>query len=130
MRGSETILLTEDEPAVRHLVATSLRQLGYTVLEADGGATAQRLAAEHQGPLDLLLTDVVMPNVGGRTLADALRQARPGLRVLFMSGYTSDALVRQGIEASRVAFIHKPFTPQSLAQKIREVLGSQVEHAP
>jgi DNA-binding NarL/FixJ family response regulator len=71
-----------------------------------------------------LVTDVVMPDVGGRALAEALRHSRPGLKVLFMSGYTNDALVRQGIEASRVAFIHKPFTPRALAEKIREVLES------
>lgn len=123
-------MLAEDEPVVRRLVVTSLRQLGYSVLEADGGVMAQRVAAEHEGKIDLLVTDVVMPNVGGRALAEALRQSRPGLRVLFMSGYTSDALVRQGIEASRVAFIHKPFTPRALAEKIREVLESSSPGVP
>ena len=123
LTGSGTVLLVEDEEMVRVLARRVLTESGYTVLEAAGGAEAVELAAEHPGPVDLLLTDVVMPGMSGRELADRLRPLRPEMRVLYTSGYTDDAIVRRGISASGTAFVAKPFTPDSLARKVREVLG-------
>ena len=121
-RGSETILLAEDEAGVRRLVGMALRLQGYTVLETDCGASACRAAAAYGGPIHLLVTDVVMPDFGGRELSDAIRVTRPGIAVLYVSGYMDDAVVRYGIEGSRDAFLQKPFTPLALAYKVREVL--------
>jgi PAS domain S-box-containing protein len=121
-RGAETVLLVEDESAVRSLLRRVLVSAGYTVLDAADGAEALRVAAAHGGPVDLLLTDVVMPGGGGRQLADALCASRPGLRVLFISGYTDDAVVRHGVTEEEVNFLHKPFTAAALAEKVREVL--------
>jgi two-component system, cell cycle sensor histidine kinase and response regulator CckA len=95
---------------------------GYTVLEAGAGADAVRTVDTHPGPVDLLVTDVVMPDLGGRDLADAVRTRRPGVKVLYVSGYTDDAVVRHGVEAATDAFLQKPFTPLTLARKIRAVL--------
>jgi PAS domain S-box-containing protein len=120
--GTETILLAEDEDGVRRVAAIVLRKQGYTVLEAGSGASALRAAAAFEGAIHLVLTDVVMPEGGGRELADQLRAARPDLRVLYMSGYIDDEIVRHGIETSRDAFLQKPFTPTALARKVREVL--------
>jgi PAS domain S-box-containing protein len=121
-RGNETILLAEDEAGVRRLVGMALRLQGYTVIEADCGATASRAAAAYSGAIHLLVTDVVMPDIGGRELADAIRVTRPDIAILYVSGYMDDAVVRYGIEGSRDAFLQKPFTPLALAQKVREVL--------
>jgi CheY-like chemotaxis protein len=123
-RGTETVLLVEDEPAVRALAARVLRQKGYAVLEAGGGREAVAAARAHRGRVHLLVTDVVMPGQGGRALAEALRADNPELRVLFVSGYTDDAMVRHGILADRVHFLQKPFTPAALAAKVREVLDA------
>jgi CheY-like chemotaxis protein len=122
IEGSETILLVEDEPVVRQLARRILEMNGYTVLEAGDVGDARRLCATHPGPIQLLLTDVVMPVMSGRGLADALSGLRPGMRVLYMSGYTDDAVMRHGIQAEGVPFLQKPFTPQGLAAKVREVL--------
>jgi CheY-like chemotaxis protein len=97
---------------------------GYSVLEASGGAEAIRMADQHTGPIHLLVTDVVMPRVGGREAAETLRTRRPGLKVLYMSGYTDDAVVRHGIVEATDAFLQKPFTPLALAHKVREVLDA------
>jgi CheY-like chemotaxis protein len=115
------VLVAEDEAGVRGLARMALEQLGYTVLTA---TDAEEAAAVAQGAetVDLLLTDVVMPGGGGRELAERLRRVRPGLRVLYMSGYTDDAVVRYGVEHARVDFIQKPFATATLARKIREVL--------
>jgi CheY-like chemotaxis protein len=121
LRGSETILIVEDEPVVRGLVLEILTRQGYEVLEAPDAAAARLLCERHQGSIDLLLTDVVMPHTNGRELAEALRSRRPGMRVLYMSGYTDDAVVLHGIQEG-ANFLEKPFRPDSLARKVREVL--------
>jgi PAS domain S-box-containing protein len=123
-RGAETVLIAEDEDGVRHVAKAILEIQGYTVLAAETGDAAARVSAEHTGRIDLLLTDVVMPGMGGRALAEAVRGQRPGTRILYMSGYTDDAVIRSGVEASRDWFIQKPFTPLSLARRVREVLDS------
>jgi PAS domain S-box-containing protein len=121
-RGSETILLVEDEDVVRGLARQILEQAGYDVLDARGGEEAIRLCRERRGPIDLLLTDVVMPETSGKEVAERLTRLRPMTRVLYMSGYTDDAIVHHGVLDSDVEFIQKPFTPSALARKVREVL--------
>ncbi|WP_020475454.1 PAS domain S-box protein [Zavarzinella formosa] len=123
-RGVETVLLVEDEDAVRKLSATALAFQGYKVLEAARGAEAIRIADQHAGVIHLLVTDVVMPEMGGRELADTLRTKRPELRVMYISGYTNDAVVRQGVSEATDAFLQKPFTPLTLARKVRALLDS------
>jgi two-component system, cell cycle sensor histidine kinase and response regulator CckA len=127
-RGTETILLVEDDTAIRNLARIALESSGYSVLEAANGADAIQMGSSHTGGLDLLVTDVVMPKLGGRELAEQLRKAFPSLRVLYMSGYTDDAIVRHGVVAEGVAFLHKPFTPTILARKVREVLDQSVSY--
>jgi CheY-like chemotaxis protein len=123
-RGHETLLIAEDEEGVRKLARLALEMRGYTVLEADCGHAAVRLATSYRGPIHLLVSDVVMPDFGGRQLADAIQAIRPGVAVLYMSGYTDDAVVRHGIEASTDAFLQKPFTAVSLARKVRDVIDA------
>jgi CheY-like chemotaxis protein len=120
--NSETILLVEDEPAVRGLARQILRMHGYAVLEAADGVAALRVADEHAGPIDLLIADVIMPAMGGGPLAEKLVARRPETKVLFTSGYPDDAVVQHGIPRTQVGFLQKPFTPTSLAQKVRAVL--------
>jgi PAS domain S-box-containing protein len=121
-RGTETVLLVEDEDLVRALFLKVLTQQGYTVLPATCGEDALLQADKHTGPLHLLATDVVMPGISGRELAERLTAARPGLKVLFLSGYTDDAVLRHGVREAEAAFLQKPFTPDVLARKVREVL--------
>jgi len=121
-QGTETLLLVEDEPEVRWLVRDMLQHLGYTILEARHGIEAQVLSIQHPGPIHLLVTDVVMPQMSGREIAEQLRSEHPETKVLYMSGYTDDAVVRHGVLAAEVAFLQKPFTPEGLALKVREVL--------
>jgi len=121
--GSETILVVEDEPMVRQLTREILELQGYTVLEALNGKHALEISSELH--IDLLLTDVIMPEMGGKELTDHFTVARPGTRVLFMSGYTDDALAHQGVLDDGLALIEKPFSPHSLTRKVREVLDSQ-----
>ncbi len=121
--GSETILLVEDEEGVRVLARTILKKQGYTVLEATNGQHALEVAAQHPETIDLLVTDVVMPRMGGRELVEKLLPLRPAMRVLFMSGYTDDAVVRHGILDASLAFLQKPITPEVFARKVRETLS-------
>ena len=122
LRGNEVVLLVEDEEAVRRLVQRGLAMHGYTVLSAPGGEQALRLEAAHVGPIALLITDVVMPGMPGRELADAIKARRPATKVLYMSGYTDDEVVRHGVVVARDAFFQKPFTPLGLVRKVRAVL--------
>jgi len=121
-RGTETVLLVEDDESVRRLAATVLGQAGFTVLEAGDGAEAVRVAEGHDGPVHLLVTDVVMPGMGGRELAGQLAGSRPGVKVLYLSGYTDDAVVRHGVLEDHVRFLQKPFTPATLTRAVREAL--------
>jgi PAS domain S-box-containing protein len=122
-QGTETILLVEDERRVRDLVSTVLRRCGYTVLEACRGEEALEVARNHVAPIHLLLSDVVMPGIGGRMVAARVTELRPGTRILLMSGYSDDVTLRTGIEAAQTPFIQKPFTATDLALKVREVLS-------
>jgi len=127
--GSETVLLVEDEEAVRRLARLVLEKRGYAVLEAGSAEDAQSIVASRAGAIDLLLTDSIMPGMSGPALAQQLRSQRPGLKVLFMSGYTDDAIVRHGLLGVTEAFLQKPFTPDSLARKVREVLDAKEAYA-
>jgi CheY-like chemotaxis protein len=121
-----TVLLVEDEPSVRRLALRSLQKGGYAVLEAGNGQEALAVVAGHRGPVHLLVTDMMMPVMGGRELARRLRAASPGLRVLFVSGYTgAGAAIDDGCH-----FLGKPFTQARLVQRVREVLQGPREHAP
>jgi CheY-like chemotaxis protein len=123
--GSETILLVEDEDVVRNLAQRVLLRNGYTVLVANQGTEALQAFQQHDGPIHLLLTDVVMPGgINGRQLAERLLAQRPKLKVLYMSGYTDDIVVRHGVLDSDVAFLEKPFSASGLARKVRQILNS------
>ena len=124
-QGTETILFVEDEDSIRAFALLVLRSHGYQVLEASDGREALEVVGRHQGPIDLLATDLVMPNLSGRDLAERLQPRFPHLKVLYMSGYTDDAVVRHGLAEEEVAFLEKPYTPLSLAQKVRQVLDQK-----
>ena len=125
--GSETVLIAEDEPGVLTLVCDTLRTHGYTVLEARNGKEALAISQRYQGPIHLLLTDVVMPQMNGREVSERLLLVRPDVKVLYMSGYTDDAVLRHGVVANGVDFLPKPFTPGAVARTVRKMLdGYQV----
>ncbi len=124
LRGSETILVVEDQDEVRHMTATALGRYGYRVLTAASGEEALRLAAGHASPIHLLLTDVVMPGITGHELAERMTAARAGLAVLYMSGYTDRAMAHGGVLDPGVQLLAKPFTPSELAEKVRDALGA------
>lgn len=123
-RGRETVLVVEDEEAVRELAREILERTGYTVLEARHGVEALLISDRHNGPIHLLLTDVIMPQLNGRGLAQRLVARRPDTKVLFMSGYQTKDLVHHGMLDADVAFLQKPFTPDGLARMVRQVLDS------
>jgi PAS domain S-box-containing protein len=122
--GSETILLLEDEEAVKALASEFLQKKGYTVLASASAEEALQISQRHKGTIHLLLTDVVMPQMSGRKVAELLAPQRPKMKVLYMSGYTDNAIVHHGILDAKTAFLQKPFTPKTLAHKVREVLDS------
>jgi CheY-like chemotaxis protein len=121
-RGSETVLLVEDEESLRNMVREILEDSGYKVIEAHDARHALEIAERHPAPIDLLMTDVVMPGMSGRDLASRLAASHAETRVLYMSGYTDDAVVLHGVLAADVSFLQKPFTIDALARKVREVL--------
>jgi len=121
-QGRETILLVEDEEAVRELARDILEANGYAVLEARHGDEALAICERHSEPIHLMLTDVVMPGMNGRELAERLARLRPETKVLYMSGYTDNAIVLHGVLNGRAVFLQKPFSPDALARKVREVL--------
>jgi signal transduction histidine kinase len=123
LERSATVFLVEDDDAVRMLVTHVLEQAGLKVLTATGSEDARRVLASYTGPVDLLITDVVMPGQSGRELAEQLRNSRPNLRVLFISGYTSDEILLQGVREDQVELLHKPFAPRELVEQVRRILG-------
>ncbi|HEX2165758.1 MAG TPA: response regulator, partial [Longimicrobiales bacterium] len=125
LTGDETLLVVEDEESVRRLAVLALREHGYRVMEAANGAEALRTLGSYDAEVDMVVTDVVMPVMGGRQLVEALKPLRPSTRVLYVSGYTDDAVIRHGIQRADVAFLQKPYTPQELAAKVRHVLDGR-----
>ena len=122
--GDETILLVEDDLAVREVARRVLERQGYTLLEAQKGKDALHLLAQHTGRVDLLLTDVIMPEISGKELSQQATALSPGLKTLFMSGYTDETITQHGVLDPGVAFLQKPFSPMALARKVRAVLDS------
>jgi CheY-like chemotaxis protein len=129
-RGCETLLVAEDDNLVRDLIRTILSGTGYTVLEARDGMEAWEIARRHKGPIHMLVTDVVMPRMGGRELANLFANQRTGAKVLFLSGYTDDAIVRHGVLEAGVEFLQKPFRPGELVQRIRTILNGENQANP
>jgi CheY-like chemotaxis protein len=123
-RGNETILVVEDEEEVRKVAVRMLGERGYKVLEASQGVDALHICAKLDGPIHLLLTDVVMPKMSGQEVAGSIISLRPGIKVLYMSGYTDNTIVHHGVLERGVNYIQKPFTVESLARKVREVLDN------
>jgi CheY-like chemotaxis protein len=122
LRGSETVLLVEDDESLRQLATRVLREAGYVVLDARTPTEAVLTGTHYAGSIDLLLTDVVMPQMSGRTVAELLTTQRPALAVLYMSGYTDDDVVRRGVLATDTEFLQKPFTPDQLLQQVRAAI--------
>ncbi|MCG6538306.1 MAG: response regulator [Syntrophales bacterium LBB04] len=125
--GTETILLTEDEEIVRDWVLKALQRLGYTILHAANGQEALRLLQNYQGRIDLLMTDIVMPGMNGRELADRLLKLHPETKVLYTSGYTENVIVHHGVVEEDLNFLGKPYTLQQLSEKVRTVLTANAK---
>jgi CheY-like chemotaxis protein len=121
-RGEETVLVVEDEPSVRKLTRRALESFGYRVLEAADGPEALEIVRGHDGHVALLVTDVVMPKMSGAQVAESLAAVQPDLKVLFVSGYIDDDIVRHGVAGGAHSFLQKPFLPAALATKVREIL--------
>jgi CheY-like chemotaxis protein len=121
--GAETLLVAEDEGSLREVICGHLRSLGYTVLEASSGRQALSVASQHEGPIDLLITDLVMPKMNGRELSQMLGRLRLDLKTIYMSGYTDDAVLQHGIAELSATFLQKPFSLGTLARKVRDTLG-------
>ncbi|MGH7476051.1 MAG: response regulator [Longimicrobiales bacterium] len=133
--GTETVLVVEDEPSVRSIACRVLRRQGYNVLVASHGADALHVAHEYEGPIDLVITDVVMPELSGAKLVQRLLSERPGIRVLYMSGYPEETVMRHGVAGMDTGFMEKPFSPYDLARRVRQALdmpeaAEQSDHAP
>lgn len=126
-RGEETLLLVEDEAGLRRLAARLLRDCGYFVLEAQDGQQALALAASHSGGIHLLLTDVIMPGMNGRLLASQIEKLRPGIAVVFASGYPAEVIAKHGVLEKGTSFLQKPFTAEALVKKIRSVLDEALK---
>ena len=126
-KTTETVLIVDDDASVLQVARKVLARGGYAVLEAGGGVEALALAEQHEGQISLLLTDVVMPGMGGRELSEAFRARYPSVRILFMSAYTQDEVILQGVRVAEVDFIPKPFTVQGLRDKVRQVLDQPEE---
>ena len=124
LRGSETVLVVEDEDVVRDLVRSVLRMHGYNVLEASHGVDALQVIGDYPDRVHLVLTDLVMPRMGGLQLAEQVAQLHPGTKMLYMSGYTDSVVFREGVFDLNLAFLQKPFSPDALVAKIRSVLDS------
>jgi CheY-like chemotaxis protein len=124
LNGTETILVVEDADSIRNLSREVLEVYGYRVLEAESGEDALKVSEEHEGPIHLMVTDIVMPGISVRDLADRLKTFRPQMKVLYMSGYTGNAIAHQGVLNPGTPFLQKPFTPVGLVRKVREILDS------
>jgi CheY-like chemotaxis protein len=122
--GTETVLLVEDETPVRELAGAALRERGYTVIEAANGEEGLRLARKHVGKIDLVLTDVVMPVMGGKAMAEALTRTHPDTKILFTSGYSEEAIGHHGVLRPGIEFLQKPYLPVTLTRRVREVLDA------
>jgi len=129
-RGTETLLVAEDEPGLRHMSAGILEAQGYTVLRAPNGQEGLRQARQHQGaPIALAVTDVIMPRMGGKVMAEWLKASYPDIKVLFTSGYTDDSIAKDGVLEQGVAFLPKPYTASTLVRRVREMLDEKVKEA-
>jgi CheY-like chemotaxis protein len=127
-RGNETILYAEDYDTVRQFASLELRELGYTVLEGKSVKEALAVAHQYKGRIHLLLTDMILPDISGQELANVLTREMPGIKVLFTSGYTETQLAQRGLKVPTSALLEKPFMPETLAKKVREILGPPSEN--
>src|SRR4029077_10733405 len=129
-RGTETLLIVEDDPSVRHLTRGVLETQGYDVVSAPNGQDALHVAREHKkSPIRLVVTDVIMPLMGGKIMAEWLKATYPGLKILFTSGYTDDAIAQHGVLEAGVEFLSKPYTPATLVRKVRAMLDNETDTA-
>jgi CheY-like chemotaxis protein len=123
LRGTETILVVEDDESLRKMAVKALKKYSYTVLSAMNGQEALQLCEKHKDKIHLIVTDVIMPGMSGKELADRLKDLMPDVKVLFISGYTDNAIVHHGVLEKGIKFLQKPFTPVILARRVREMLG-------